>query len=386
MEQKKLPLEGLKVLELTTYVAAPTCGKLLGDQGADVIKVEPPQGDAWRYSLARERTNPRFHICNAGKRSVVLDLKTEAGMSAMMRLMAQADIFITNTRSRSLARLGLDYETLRVRFPRLIYALLTGYGEQGPEANLPGFDTVAYWAKSGFMRDMSIDTGNSYPVDAPVGVGDSVTGLALYGAILTALFRRERTGEGDFVTTSLYNTGIWAVSGSIVLSQYPDVHLPRPRNRCSPEGTSYRCADGDWIQLCILEFDRYAPTLFEALGYPGILNDPKFSTFEARTIHNEELLRLAEQVFATKTVDEWLSILQPLDIVCCRIAHFSDVPHSEQAWANGYVERVSYPDGNEYVIPRSPLRMASQPLMPLRPAPGLGADTAAVLAELAALD
>lgn len=377
------PLEGLRVVELTTYVAAPTCGKLLRDQGAEVIKVEAPRGDAWRYNFAlSDHPNPRFHICNAGKKSIVLDLKTEEGLAALHKLVARADVFITNTRSQSLIRLGLDHDTLCERYPRLIYAFLSGYGEAGPDADLPGFDTVAYWAKSGFMADMSISTGHNYPVDSPVGVGDSVTGMTLYAGVMTALLQRERTGRGDYVTASLYNTGIWAVSGSIILSQYPSVTMPRTRDTCFPESSAYRCADGEWLQLCILEFDRYAPSLFAALGYPDILKDPRYSTFEARLVHNGELVALAEEVFATKTVEEWLDILRPLDIVCCRIAHFADIPHSEQAWANDYLERLSYGGGDDYVVPRSPIRMGSRPTAPLEECPALGADTAAVLAEL----
>ena len=185
------PLEGLRVVELTTYVAAPTCGKLLRDQGAEVIKVEAPRGDAWRYNFAlSDHPNPRFHICNAGKKSIVLDLKTEEGLASLHKLIARADVFITNTRSQSLIRLGLDHDTLCERYPRLIYAFLSGYGEAGPDADLPGFDTVAYWAKSGFMADMSISTGHNYPVDSPVGVGDSVTGMTLYAGVMTALLQR----------------------------------------------------------------------------------------------------------------------------------------------------------------------------------------------------
>ena len=377
------PLEGLRVVELTTYVAAPTCGKLLRDQGAEVIKVEAPRGDAWRYNFAlSDHPNTRFHICNAGKKSIVLDLKTEEGLASLHKLIARADVFITNTRSQSLIRLGLDHDTLCERYPRLIYAFLSGYGEAGPDADLPGFDTVAYWAKSGFMADMSISTGHNYPVDSPVGVGDSVTGMTLYAGVMTALLQRERTGRGDYVTASLYNTGIWAVSGSIILSKYPSVTMPRTRDTCFPESSAYRCADGEWLQLCILEFDRYAPSLFAALGYPDILKDPRYSTFEARLVHNGELVALAEEVFATKTVEEWLDILRPLDIVCCRIAHFADIPHSEQAWANDYLERLSYGGGDDYVVPSSPIRMGSRPTAPLEECPALGADTAAVLAEL----
>lgn len=378
-----LPLEGLRVVELATYVAAPTCGKLLADLGAQVIKVEAPQGDAWRYSLSNDPNhNPRFDLCNGGKKSVVLDLKTDGDRRALETLIAGADIFLTNTRPKSLHRLGLSHDALRERYPSLIYAAITGYGEQGPEADLPGFDTVAYWARSGFMTDMSISTGQNYPVDTPVGVGDSITGMALYASILAALLQRQQTGLGDYVTVSLFNMGIWAAGGSIILSQYPGVTFPRTREQCFPESAAYRCADGEWVQLCIMEFDRYGPALFRALGYPDLLKDPRYASLEKRMNYNGELVALAEKAFRKKTAEQWVEELSALDIVCCRMPHFSDVPNSRQAWANGYLERLEYPDGRNFCIPCSPIRLGSRGVCHLSPAPALGADTEMICSAL----
>ncbi len=385
MEQSKRILDGLKVVELSTYVAAPTCAKLLADMGAEVIKVESPAGDPWRYGPEGPgQVCPRFEVCNSGKKSIVLNLKTPEGMEAMLALIANTDVFVTNNRRQALLRLGLDHDALCARFPRLIYAWLTGYGEKGPEADLPGFDSAAFWARSGFMADMSVKSpeGSYYPLNSPLGVGDTITGAMLYTSILTALIHRAQTGEGDFVTASLFNTGIWVACGMIAVQQKGGSFLPASRSQCNPEGTTFQCSDGQWIMMCILEHDRYAPAFYGALGYPGILDHPRYNTPQKRFQHNNELLDLAAAAFATKTSDEWLKTMAELDIVCTRVEHFADVPKIEQAWANDYLERVQYPNGEEYVYPCPPFRLESQPLTHLSPAPVLGADTSAILERL----
>lgn len=383
MQPSKKLLTGYKVVELATYVAAPTCGKLLADLGAEVVKIESPVGDPWRYgNEGPNRVCPRFEVCNSGKKSVVLNLKTPDGMDAMLKLIAQADIFVTNSRHKALLRLGLDRDTLRARFPKLIYAWLSGYGEQGPEADLPAFDAAAFWAKSGYMADLIIQTPDSYPLNTPLGVGDTITGTTLYASVLAAVIRRMQTGEGDFVTTSLFNAGIWAACGMIAVQQRSSEPMPLTRAQCRPEGASFRCADGRWILICILEFDRYAPAFYSALGYPDLLSDPRFDTPEHRSAHNGELLELASAAFAKKPSEEWLEILSARDIVCTRVEHFAEVPQSEQAWANGYLQRVEYDNGEEYVYPCPPFHLASQPASLLTRAPRLGADTGQVLSAL----
>lgn len=385
MEANRKLLDGLMVVELATYVAAPTCGKLLADLGAQVIKVEaPPYGDAWRYGdeTGSNRINARFEVCNSGKRSVLLDLKTADGMAAMHKLIAKADIFLTNTRGKSLRRLGLDHETLRARHPRLIYAWLTAYGPEGPDADAPGFDAVAFWAKAGYTADMSVRSDNSYPALTPLGAGDTVTGTMLYATILTALLRRSATGEGDFVTTSLYNAGIWAACGMIAVARNTPGFAPVRREECAPESSPYLCADGEWVMCCILEYSRYAPALHQALGYPDLLQDPRFDTPEKRKQHNKEMMDLFAASFAAKPADEWVRILSGLDIVCTRLNHYSEVPDSEQAWANGYLQRVSYPNGEEYIYPCPPFRIESQTPALLTAAPKLGEHTQEILALL----
>ena len=235
-DQRTKPLLGYKVIELSTFVAAPSCGRLLRDWGADVIKVESGKGDAWRYHgsthrvTSTEEENPMFDLVNAGKKSVVVDLKSAEGKAVLYDLLSDADIFLTNTRAKSLRKLGLDYESLKERFPKLIYASVTGFGEEGPETDKPGFDLVAYWGNSGFLNDLSIDTGTSYPILAPTGIGDVTCGTALFGGICAALLGRERTGKGDYVTISLFGGAIWIMSFMYLRAQqrYGD---PFPKHR-----------------------------------------------------------------------------------------------------------------------------------------------------------
>ena len=383
MSKDKKPLEGLFVVELSTYVAAPTCAKLLADMGAEVIKIEGPGGDAWRgVAGGVYYENPCFDYCNTGKKNIVLDLKAPEGMEALMRLLARADIFITNVRGQSRKKLGLDSETIRAKFPSLIYAALTGYGEKGAEANVPSFDSVAFWARSGFMADMGVKTEHSYPVTSPIGMGDSVTGMILYAGILTALIRRQQTGEGDYVSASLYNAALWSAGGMVLPAQDPWVKSPTTREQCRPEWSAFLCKDGEWLQMSIMNARQQIYEFYEVLGYPDILKDPRYATEEGRIKNNADLLKLAEKTFITKTTAEWEALFSAVDVACVKLNHFVDVPTNQQAWDNDYLQHFRYPSGKERVMPVSPVRMESQGVCYAQPARLFGQDTAQVLAEV----
>ena len=388
MPNVQKPLSGIRVTELSTYVAAPLCGRLLADLGADVIKVEGIKGDPWRVTTAAFRghfsdeENPIVDLANSGKKIIALDLKQEAGMEAMQRLLAETDVFLTNTRPRSLVKLGLDEKTLRARYPRLIWAGVSGYGDKGPEAESPGFDNAAFWAKSGFLQDMVVQTPTSYPIAAPTGIGDTICGTTLSGAILAALFRRERTGEGDSITISLYNTALWVMAPSIIRAydRYGPF-FPMDRSGCNPFSTFYRCRDGEWLILTILD-NRYAPAFYTAIGHPEWAEDERYATQKARWDNCVELIGLLEDIFIKEDSGYWLELLGKNDIVCSRMAHFRDAATSEQAWANDFVETLVSPNGQECVIPRSPIRLASQEIAHTEPAGHTGRDTRSVLTGL----
>lgn len=360
------PLEGIRVIELANYVAAPIVGRICADMGAEVIKIEGRGGDAWRAtSMGHTKTghdeNPLFDIFNVGKKSISLNMKTEDGKELLFKLLEDADILITNTRNQSLVKLGLDYESLKDRYPRLIYATLTGYGYEGPDCNAPGFDNIAFWSRPGFSADMSIDAPGSYPVNSRYAMGDTIAGTTLFGGVMTALYQRERTGKGDFVTMSLYNAGIWAFGGSIVMAEKPYCHeFPEKRNFGVPTNLPYRCADGEWIRCTFFEFERYAERFFGALGMTDVLHELGLVTMADAIDAAEKLVPLFEKAFAAKTSDEWLQTFRELDVVCGRVNHFRDVLEDEQAWANDYIQKYQCQNGAERILPTCPVRLGSQ--------------------------
>lgn len=383
------PLEGIKVLDLTTFVAAPVCARLLSDLGADVIKVERPSGDGWReFGLTfnprfDHDENPVFDIYNAGKKCIALNLKDPAAKSVFWKLLEQADVFVTNTRPDALHRLGLGYEDVRARCPRLIYALVLGYGEEGPEAGRPAFDTTAFWARSGFMRDMAPVTADYMPISPPSGVGDTVTGYSLLSQINAALFARERTGKGDFVQAGLYHTGIFTMGTMEIISQRPwGRQYPMTRKEVGPPGGCYMCADGEWIFLANGQQSVYLPRMFRLIDRPELIEDPRFLTPESRRMHKDELYEIFRQAYLTRPCQEWLDRSLEVDLPVVRLNHFADVTEDPQAWANGYLERMTCRNGETVVMPRSPIHMDSVGELQTIPAPRVGSDTKAVLMEL----
>ena len=382
------PLKGIKVLELSTFVAAPTCGRLLGDWGADVIKIEAGKGDAWRVFgsthgvISTEEENPMFDLVNAGKKSLVLNLKSSEGLDILFKMLETTDIFLTNTRNQSLRKLGIDYDSIKERFPRIIYATITGFGERGPEVNNPGFDVVAYWGNSGFLNDLSIDTGKNYPILAPTGVGDVTCGSALFGGICAALFNREKTGTGDYVTISLYGGAIWMMGFMYIRAQerYGD-KFPKTRHSSPPMTAPYKCKDGEWIMLSILEYERYFPTLCKVLGIPDLPKDPRFADKQTADRYRKEMFEILEERFATEDCCYWREELTKNDIVNDRLKHFKDIVHSEQAWENGYLTKVEYP-GGFCSMPQPALQSRNMPQPEFTKAPLLGENTEEILKEL----
>lgn len=388
------PLTGVKVLELSIFVAAPSCARLLADLGAEVIKVERPEGDNWRnvgkgfhpdhYS---DNFNPVFDIYNSGKRLIAVDLKTPEGMEVFRKLLAQADVFLSNLRPAALERLGLSYEKVRQQHPALIYAMLLGYGEKGPDANKPAFDGTAFWAKSGFMRDMSLLTPEYAPVVAPSAVGDTVSGMFLMGEICAALYRRSQTGQGDFVRSTLYHNGIFTM-GTMGITSQGEYGRKLPYTRAQhgiPDGY-YRCADDEWVFFSASALEKNVQRFYEILGLSGLLSDPRFANAESRRKNTEALLKLVQDAFLTKPSTQWLRLAEEVDIPMVRINHFSDPAKDPQAWANSFVEQVQFSGGQTGIMPSSPIEMESVGPLQTVPAGPIGQDTRAVLEELGYTD
>ena len=388
MSEIKKPLEGIRVIELANYVAAPIVGRMAADLGAEVIKIEGRGGDTWR-TTAKGHTkteldeNPLFDIFNAGKKSLALNMKTEEGKEIFFKLLENADILITNTRNQSLVKLGIDYESIKDRFPRLIYATLTGYGYEGPDCNAPGFDNIAFWSRSGFSADMTIDGPGSYPVNSRMAMGDTLAGTTLFGGVMTALYQRERTGKGDFVTMSLYNAGIWMAGGCLAVAQEPYAHqFPEKRNFGTATNLAYRCADGEWMRCTIFEYDRYANKFFDVLGVAEQVAAIGVTDMKSMNAHADDLVPLFEKVFLTKTSGEWTKIFSDLDIVNGRVNHFADVIKDEQAWANEYLQNYKCCNGIERVLPTCPVRLGSQGALKMGAPFQCGDHNRSVLAEL----
>ena len=272
------PLEGVKVVELASFVAAPTAGRMMAEMGADVIRVESTAGDPWRFYGANcglpitDEENPLFDIYNLGKKDIQLNTKTPEGKEILFHLLDEADVFITNNRLKSLVRSGLDYESLKDRFPKLIYGLVTGYGQTGPDVDAPGYDGVAFFSRSGMLADMAEPSG--YPASAPGCIGDGATGAALFGGICAALFDRVRTGKGDFVEISLFGNAVWLCGTMSAFEQY-GYHYPKKRSEMGALYTFYKCKDGEWLHLAVTQHDRYWKPLAEALNVPELATDPQ---------------------------------------------------------------------------------------------------------------
>lgn len=384
------PLDGVTVVELATFVAAPVCGRLLADLGARVIKVEAARGDTWRGTGSvhipgryGKDENPVFDIYNTGKEFVSLNLKSQEGMEAMMKLLSEADVFLTNTRPAALKRLGLETEEIRAKFPGLIYALLLGYGEKGPDADKPAFDSTAFWSKSGFLHDQALRRDDFAPINPPFSMGDTVCGYLLLAEICAALLRKEKTGEGDVVSSGLFHNGIFATGTMSLINQKPfGKKYPVTRIEHSVPGGMYRCSDDAWVYIGISSAPAKIPDMLAALGHPEIATDPNYLTPEMRVVDKEGIYEICREAFLTNTSEYWLKMGVEYDFPIVKLNTYSSVYEDEQAWANGYLEKVTFASGNTDIMPTSPIEMQSVGELKTVPAEGVGAHTRKVLAEL----
>ena len=382
------PLEGIKVVELGVWVAGPAAGGIMADWGADVVKIEPPTGDPARLFGRMigldDGTNPPFEMDNRSKRSIVLDLTTDGGQATARQLISSADVFITNVRPDALHRLGLDYPSVAELNPRLVYGLITGYGETGPDANRPAYDVAAFWARSG-VADLLTKPGDTPPFQRG-GMGDHLTGMTLAAAINAALVARARTGEGQLVSTSLYRQGAYTVSfdlNTFLLSGRP-IAIGQRESMGNPCMNNYVAADGRRFWLVGLEADRHWPALCRAVGRPEWLSDNRFTTARDRARNSRELIAALDVIFGSRTLDEWSEAFaaEP-ELFWSPVNSMEDVLGDEQFHAAGGL--VDVPDG-EGSLPMvaTPADFHGTPWAPRSSAPKLGEHTEEILAELRA--
>jgi crotonobetainyl-CoA:carnitine CoA-transferase CaiB-like acyl-CoA transferase len=375
-------LRDLKVVELATYIAAPGAAGILADWGADVVKVESPEGDPMRRFFetigSDHAANPVFELDNRGKRSVVLDIRTPAGAEALKRLVATADIFLTNVRPAALRRAGLDHETLRAAFPRLVYCSLTGYGLTGPDADKPGMDVAAFWSRAGVGALTAPKGAEPFPIRT--GMGDHVTSLATVSAILAAVHERHRTGVGRLVETSLLRTGAYAIGSDLAIQlHFGKLASTRPRREAvQPLANFFQTRDGRWICLLARQGATDWPRIAAAVGLPELVDDPRFSGARARRENTAALVDILDAAFGAMDYETAADALDAGDITWAPWQTPRDLVEDPQALAAGcFVETPGV--GRS---PAAPARFSDLDDTPRARAPMLGADTAAVLAEL----
>ena len=387
------PLDGVKVIDLTYFVAGPGAARILADWGADVIKVEPSFGDPGRGTGATmscptvKDCNPFYTAYNANKRGLSLNLKSDEGKAVLYKLLESADVFVSSYRTGALRRLGLDYDSLSKKFPHLIWAQINGFGDFGPAKDNAGFDTVAFWARSGAMID--ITEKDTSPVNPLIGFGDATTSCSLSGGICAALYQKAKTGKGCKVMVSLFAQAIWSESAGMVSTQYGDEYPKTRLNPVSPVMDTFKSADDKWFYMSILEPDRYNDALMKELGRNDLVGDPRYCTAVAAKAHSSELVEILSAEFAKHTMDEIAAMFARADIAYDRVQHIKEVLDDPQALENMYIIPVENRDGTVTKQPMTPIRFATtepariEDIAPTmeRQAPLVGEHSAEILKE-----
>ncbi len=381
-------LEGLKVLELGVWVAGPSVAALLADWGAEVVKLEAPEGDPFRGLFAAlgydaAIPNAPFALDNRGKRSLALDLRHPGSGPVRERLLEWADVLVTNLRPDALGRLGLDPELVRTRHPRLVVGLITGYGLGGPDADRPGYDVGAFWARSGLARQLL--PSEEPPPMIRGGVGDHVTALGATAGIMAALYERERTGVGRLVETSLLRTGAfvmgWDLGIQLVLGKVAPTRA-RPDSP-TPLLSPYRAGDGRWFFLIGLEADRHFPGLLQALDRTELADDPRFATARDRRRNSAAFIAELDAAFATLPLDDWTERFDREDVWWAPAQTPAEVVVDPQLRATGgFVEVEGSGGGPPFEAVASPVQFDRAPVPGPGPVPEIGEHSREVLLQL----
>ena len=382
------PLEGIRVVELGIWVAGPSCAAVLGDWGAEVVKIEDPRtGDPMRGFIVRSkddperRVSPSFTVDNRNKRSVALNLQSPAGVAIALELIEHADVFVSNMRPAPLERLGLDPDTLTRKFPRLIYAQMTGYGHVGPERDRAAFDYAAAWARAGIMATLGEPEGP--PPGQRPGMVDHPAGMSLAGGVAAALFARERSGRGQIVRTSLFQMGLWMKAvdlQSTLMSKPPP--LPESRKAAvNPLFNPYRTKDGRWIYLIMMQGDRHWPDFCRAVGRDDWASDPSLRTMRGRFDRRLEIIAELDALFAGKPFDQWATVLDADNTFWGVAQTDEEVLADPQAAALEIWGRAEDAAERTPVL-KSPVGFSATPASLRRSAPEVGQHTEEVLLEI----
>jgi len=381
-------LDGVKVIAFEQVVGVPASTAVLADWGADVVKIEPTWGD-WQRSLVSFNRGPlllhlekgdiefHFEFLNRSKRSVALNLRTEKGREVLYKLLEDADIFVANYSLDVLKKYGLDYASLKDRFPGLVHCVLTGYGSKGPKANDRGYDYVAAWSYGGMMDLVSSGPDNPPPISRP-GMMDIVASAHLTGGLLAALYHKQKTGKGQGLELSLYHTAAWTLGLDIqtALFGHPQPRWDRKRAP-NPMYTSYRCKDR-WCMMCHPTQDYWAP-FCRAIGRTEWINDSRYATMESRERHAEELVAQLDEILATRTWTEWEKEFRSNDLIVSGNQTIAEILKDEQAIVNNFYTDIEHPVAGKARLLNSPIQFSDTPAEITGAAPQIGAHTEEVL-------
>jgi len=386
------PLSGIRVVELGVWIAGPAAGGIMADWGADVIKIEPPEGDPSRLFHAMLGgllpSNPVFELDNRSKRSIMLDLQTEPDLKTALELIKHADVFVTNIRTGALERLGLDYDSLAEQFPELIYAHISGYGRDGPDANRPAFDIAAFWSRAG-LADLLTAPDQSPPFQRG-GMGDHNTGLAAAGAVSAALYERTKSGKGQLISTSLFREGMYTIGFDLntKLMWGADIGGNDRRIASNPSANNYKLSDGRRIWVVGIDVNRHWPSLCRVAGLDELIDDARFNEPAKRRDNAAELVALFDAAFAAIDMSalEAAAAAEP-EFFWAPINSLDDLLADPQFAASGVL--VDVPDGPDTTatttMVATPVDYSRTSVKARSLAPGLGEHTAEILAELAEL-
>lgn len=379
-------LAGLKVVELATYIAAPGAAGIMADWGAEVVKIEPPRGDPMRMFFDRQTLeefgNPVFDLDNRGKRGVVFDVGKPEGREAALKLIAGADVFLTNVRPGALKRAGLDWDTLHAANPKLVYCSLTGYGLQGPDADRAGMDVAAFWSRAGVGAITAPKGVDPFPIRT--AMGDHITSLATVSAIMAAVYERNTTGVGRLVETSLLRTGSYSIGTDMAIQlRFGKLASTRPREQAvEPLANFFKTSDGRWICLLVRTGGTDWPQIAASLGQPELAQDPRFDSSRNRRKNSVELVGIMDAAFGAMTYDQAAERLDEFDITWAPYQLPRDLVEDPQAEAAGCFVDIPGREEARTRSPASPARFSGYDDAPKSPPPTLGQHTAEVLAEL----
>ncbi len=381
-------LEGIRVVEYATYMAAPGAGCILRDWGADVTKIEPPGGDPIRLFFRTIGTdiqdNPVFDFDNRGKKSVVIDTSKPEGQALIRELVKDADVFLTNVRPGGLTRSGLDYESLKSLNPKLVYCSLTGYGLEGEDADRPGFDIASFWSRTG-VASLTIPKG-AEPFPLRTAFGDHTTSIAAAAGICAALVEATRTGKGRLVEASLFRTGLYTMGSDLAIQLFfGRVASTKSRGEQNvPISNFFQSKDDKWFCIVARQGETDWPPLCRVIQRAELATDPRFNNAKGRRANNAEVVGILDAGFAAHDMADLAKRLDAESIAWAPVQTLADVAKDPQAFASGAIVQTpsAKGDGTTYASPASPVRFPGADDGPKGPSPTPGQHTAEVLAAL----